>query len=50
MSMYGDDEHGCQMNDLYDELNRFLEDNPVSELLQIVTDVVERKEFLSKED
>lgn len=40
MSMYGDDEHGSQMNNLYDEIRDFLEDNPISELLKIVTDVI----------
>lgn len=44
MSMYGDGEHGCQMNNLFDEIMDFLEDNPVSELLRIVTDAVIRKE------
>ncbi len=48
MSMYGDDEHGRRMNDLYDEINNFLEDNPVSELLKIVTDVVEEQEYRRK--
>jgi len=44
MSMYGDSEHGCQMNNLYDEINQFLESNPISELLKIVADAVEQKE------
>lgn len=38
MSMYGDSNY--EMNDLYDELKNFLEDHPISEILQIVTDVV----------
>ena len=50
MSMYGESEHARQMNDLYYEIKNFLEDNDVSELLKIVTDAVESKEFLSKED
>lgn len=44
MSMYGDDDHGREMNNLYDEIRDFLEDNPISELLRIVTDAVIRKE------
>ena len=40
MSMYGDGEHGNQMNNLYEEIRDFLEDNPISELLKIVTDVI----------
>ena len=38
MSMYGDSHY--EMNNLYDELKNFLEEHPISELLQIVTDVV----------
>ena len=48
MSMYGDDEHGRQMNNLYDEIKYFLENNPISELLKIVTDVVEEQEYRRK--
>ena len=44
MSMYGDSEHGRQMNNLFDDMKVFLEDNPISELLKIVTDVVEEQE------
>lgn len=40
MSMYGDDRYGSQKNDIYDEIKEFLEEHPVSELLQIVADVV----------
>ena len=40
MSMYGDDEHGYQMNNIYEELRAFLENNPISELLQVLADVV----------
>ena len=50
MSMYGDSEHGRQMNNLYDDMRAFLEDNPVSELLKIVTDAVEEQEYRNKED
>lgn len=38
MSMYGDSNY--EMNNLYDELKNFLEEHPISELLQIVIDVV----------
>ena len=40
MSMYGDSSYNNEKNNLYDELKYFLEDHPVSEMLQIVTDVV----------
>lgn len=43
MSMYGDDRYNSQKNDIYDEMKIFLEEHPVSELLQIVADVVERE-------
>jgi len=36
MSMYGD----SSCDNLYDELKLFLEDHPVSEMIQIVADVV----------
>lgn len=44
MSMYGDSSYARQKNDLYDALKQFLEDHPVSELLQIVADVVAENE------
>lgn len=42
--MYGDDEYS--KNYLYDEIKRFLEDHPISELLELVADVIryEREE------
>lgn len=40
MSMYGDSEYNNTMNNLYDEIKYFLEDHPVSELLQIVADAI----------
>lgn len=43
MSMYGDSGYNSQKNDIYDEIKIFLEEHPVSELLQIVADVVERE-------
>ena len=50
MSMYGDDGYHSQMNDIYDEMERFLEEHPVSELLKIVSDVVESKEYENKNE
>ena len=44
MSMYGDGEYYSQMNNIYDEMKLFLENHPVSELLKIVADLVERYE------
>ena len=43
MSMYGDSSYNNEKNNLYDELKYFLEDHPVSEILEIVTDVVKRE-------
>ena len=40
MSMYGESEYNSQKNDIYDEMKWFLEDHPISELLQIIADVV----------
>ena len=40
MSMYGDSEYNSQKNYIYDEIKVFLEEHPVSELLQIIADVV----------
>ena len=40
MSMYDDRDK----NNIYDEIRSFLEDHPMSELLQIVADVVEEVE------
>ena len=43
MSMYGESEYNSQKNNIYDEIKWFLEEHPISELLQIVADVVERE-------
>ena len=40
MSMYGDDDKGRQKNDLYDDIRDFLQDNPISELIKVVADVI----------
>lgn len=40
MSMYGDSSYNNEKNNLYDELTDFLENHPISEMLQIVADVV----------
>ncbi len=43
MSMYGDSSYSNEKNNLYDELKNFLENHPISEMLQIVADVVRRE-------
>lgn len=43
MSRYGDNEYNQEKNDIFDEMEYFLETHPVSELLHIVSDVVEEK-------
>lgn len=40
MSMYGDDEHGCSKNTLYDEMTDFVEQYSAAELLEIVANVL----------
>jgi hypothetical protein len=39
--MYGDSEYNRNKNDLYDEIKEFLEEHPISELMKIVSDVIE---------
>jgi len=46
MSMYGDSSYSNEKNNIYDEIKWFLENHPISELLQIVADVVK----LERED
>ena len=46
MSMYGDSDYNCEKNNLYDELKYFLEEHPISEMLQIVADVVKYEKDL----
>lgn len=41
MSMYGDSDYNSKKNDIYDELKEFLENHPIFELLQIVSDVIQ---------
>lgn len=43
MSMYGESDYNRGKNDLYDSIKYFLEDHPISELLQIVADVILRE-------
>ena len=40
MSMYGDDENGRNKNNLHDEMVQFLEEHPVSELLELVATAI----------
>ena len=46
MSMYGDDDYYCsQKNEIYYAIISFLKNHPISELLNIIADVVEEKEL-----
>ena len=45
MSMYGDDENGRIKNGLYNDMKWFLEDHPISELIEMVARVIESVEF-----
>lgn len=44
MSMYGDSEYAHEKNNIYDEIEIFLENHPVYELLEIVAHVIESRE------
>lgn len=45
MSMYGDSSYAYEKENIYDEILMFLETHPASELMQIIVDVLERKEY-----
>ena len=38
--MYGSDANGNNKNNLYNEIRDFLEEHPISELMEIVADVI----------
>lgn len=40
MSMYGEGDYNREKNDIYDDLEEFLQDHPISELLEIIADVI----------
>ena len=40
MSMYGESDYNREKNNVYDEIEGFLQDHPISELLQIIADVI----------
>jgi len=40
MSMYGESDYNREKNDIYDEIEEFLQDHPISELLRIIADVI----------
>ena len=40
MSMYGESPYSEEKNDMYSEIERFLEEHPLSELLEIIADVI----------
>lgn len=41
MSIYGESEYAEEKNYLFNEIQRFLEDHPVEELIRIVADAIE---------
>lgn len=45
MSMYGDSEYITNKNYLYDYIKEFLEEHPISELMQIVSDAKKSKRY-----
>ena len=38
--MYGESDYNSEKNNIYDEIAEFLQDHPISELLQIIADVI----------
>lgn len=40
MSMYGESDYNREKNNIYDEIEEFLRDHPISELLRIIADVI----------
>ena len=44
MSMYGDDHYGMSKEYLFNEIEEFLEEHPISELLEVVADAIRDKE------
>ena len=50
MSRYGDDRPSYEKEDMYDHMKGFLAGHPLSELIQILTDVVETVEWEKAED
>lgn len=44
MSMYGDDQNGKEKEHLYYTIEEFLENHPISELMEIIAKVLEYNE------
>lgn len=40
MSMYGDDRYNEEKNDMYSEIEDFVKNHSLSELLEIIADVI----------
>lgn len=41
MSMYGESEYAGEKNYLFNEIQRFLEEHPIEELMRIIADAIE---------
>ena len=50
MSRYGDDHNAYEKEDLFDHMKRFLDGHLLSELMAILTDVVELVEWEKAEN
>ena len=50
MSRYGEDAPSYEKEDMYDHMKGFLAGHPLSELMQVLTDVVETIEWEKAED
>ena len=40
MSMYGESSYNREKEDIYNEIKCFLDDHPISELLNVIADVI----------
>ena len=50
MSRYGEDRPSYEKEDMYDHMKGFLAEHPLSEIIQILTDVVETIEWEKAND
>jgi hypothetical protein len=46
--MYGDSPYNMDKEILYGEINDFLEEHPISELLEVVSDSIKHKEWIDE--
>ena len=49
MSMYGDNNYCMSKEYLFNDIEEFLEEHPISELLEVIADAIRNKESEGKE-